>query len=106
MKVSRLGPAVAGIHCGFARAYAHTSEKALTRQADGRRRPIEVFCDAYGIAVPEDLTGRAAWQQRLVMQTCEALAGHGIEPQATWVREGHLETVRARINWTESLVLR
>jgi hypothetical protein len=71
-----------------------------------RRRRIEVFCDAYGIAVPGDLTGRVAWQQRLVLQTCKALAGQGIEPQATWVREGHLETVRARINWTESLVLR
>ena len=74
-------------------------------QPPDRRRRIEVFCDAYGIAVPDDITGRVAWQQRLVLQTCEALAGQGIEPQATWVREGYLATVRARINWTESFVL-
>ena len=30
----------------------------------------------------------------------------GIEPQATWIREGYLETVRARINWTNTFVLR
>jgi hypothetical protein len=24
-------------------------------------------------------------------------------PQATWAREGYLDTVRARVNWTESL---
>jgi len=54
-------------------------------------------------AVPDDITGRVAWQQRLVMQNCQALASQGIEPQATWVREGYLYTIRARISWAESL---
>jgi hypothetical protein len=36
------------------------------------------------------------------MQNCQALASRGIEPQATWVRDSYLDTVRARINWTES----
>ncbi|HEY7265388.1 MAG TPA: phosphotransferase [Trebonia sp.] len=68
-----------------------------------RRRRIEIFCDAYGIVVPVDITGRVAWQQRLVLRHCRALARQGIEPQATWVREGYLDTIRRRINWTESL---
>lgn len=68
-----------------------------------RCRRIEIFCDAYGIPVPADITARVAWQQRLVLQNCRALASQGIEPQVTWVREGYLDTVRARINWTESL---
>ena len=72
-------------------------------QPPDRHRRIEIFCDAYGVAVPTDITGRVAWQQRLVMENCQALAHQGIEPQATWVREGYLDTVRARINWTESL---
>jgi len=72
-------------------------------QPPGRRRRIEIFCDGYGIAVPQDIASRVAWQQRLVLQHCQALASHGIEPQATWVREGYVDTVRARINWTESL---
>jgi len=72
-------------------------------QPPDRRRRIKIFCDAYGIPVPGDIAGRVAWQQRLVLQHCQALAGQGIEPQATWVREGYLDTIRARINWTESL---
>jgi aminoglycoside phosphotransferase (APT) family kinase protein len=67
-----------------------------------RRRRIEIFCDAYGIAVPGDIVDRVAWQQRLVMRNCETLARQGIEPQATWVRGGYLDTVRARIDWTVS----
>jgi hypothetical protein len=65
-----------------------------------RRRRIEIFCDAYGMPVPDDITERIAWQQRLVMQNCQALASQGIEPQATWIRDGYLDTVRARINWS------
>ena len=75
-------------------------------QPPDRHRRIEVFCAAYGIAVPDDITAWVAWQKRLVMRNCEALARQGIEPQATWIREGYLTIVRARITWTESLVLR
>jgi hypothetical protein len=39
---------------------------------------------------------------RLVMQNCQALARQGIERQVTCVREGYLDTIRARINRTES----
>jgi aminoglycoside phosphotransferase (APT) family kinase protein len=67
-----------------------------------RRRRIEVFCDAYGMPVPEDVAARVAEQQRIVAATCEALGRRGIEPQATWIREGHLEQLRSRIRWTES----
>lgn len=74
-----------------------------TPEPPDRCRRIEIFCDAYGIPVPADITARVAWQQRLVLQNCRALASQGIEPQVTWVREGYLDTVRARINWTESL---
>lgn len=79
------------------------AEPVAGPQPPDRRRRIEVFCDAYGIAVPADITGRVARQQRLILQNCQALASQGIEPQATWVREGYLDTIRARINWTQSL---
>ena len=72
-------------------------------QPPDRRLRIEIFCDAYGIAVPPDIASHVAWQQRLVLRHCQALASQGIEPQATWVHEGYVDTVRARINWTESL---
>jgi hypothetical protein len=70
-----------------------------------RRRRIEVFCAAYGTDVPADVATRVAAQQRLVLDQCAALGRRGIEPQATWVRDGYLGTVRARIRWTEALRL-
>ena len=73
--------------------------------AANRRRRIQVFCDAYGVAVPDDLVARVANEQRVILQRCEALGRQGVEPQATWIRNGYVETVQARISWTESLRL-
>lgn len=67
-----------------------------------RRRRIEVFCHAYGIPVPEDVVALVLEQQRSVLATCEALGQRGVEPQATWIGEGHLDTLHTRIQWTES----
>jgi hypothetical protein len=67
-----------------------------------RRRRVEIFCDAYGIAVPATVAELVADQQRAVFETCEALAASGIEPQASWFRDGHGAELRARIAWTES----
>jgi len=63
---------------------------------------IEMFCDAYGMPVPGDVSACVSWEQRLVAATCEAIARRGIEPQATWVREGYLDELDARIAWTEA----
>jgi hypothetical protein len=70
-----------------------------------RRRRIEVFCEAYGIAVPDDVNALVVEQQRSVLGTCEALGRRGVEPHATWIRAGHLETLRSRIRWSESVEL-
>ena len=67
-----------------------------------RRRRIGVFCDAYGMPVPQNVSACVAWEQRLIATNCEALARRGIEPQATWVRQGCLAELRARIWWTEA----
>jgi hypothetical protein len=67
-----------------------------------RRRRIEVFCNAYGMPVPEDASACVAEVQRMVAATCEANARRGIEPHATWVRQGYLGECQARIAWTES----
>lgn len=70
-----------------------------------RRRRIEIFCDAYGIAVPDDVVACVIEQQRSILSTCEALGRRGVEPQATWIRAGHLDVLRARIEWTKSVQL-
>ena len=48
------------------------------------RRRVEVFCDAYGMPVPEDASACVAEGQHMVAANCEANARRGIEPQATW----------------------
>jgi hypothetical protein len=70
-----------------------------------RRRRIEVFCDAYGVSVPDDVAARVAAQQRTVLATFEALAARGLEPQASCRRDGNFDAIRARIRWTEALAL-
>ncbi|HEV2360201.1 MAG TPA: aminoglycoside phosphotransferase family protein [Acidimicrobiales bacterium] len=70
-----------------------------------RQRRIEIFCDAYGMAVPDDIVVQVADQQRQTLETYEQIGRRGIEPQATWLWEGYSDTVRARIEWTESLRL-
>jgi aminoglycoside phosphotransferase (APT) family kinase protein len=71
-------------------------------QPPDRRRRIEIFCDAYGIAAPSNVAQLVAEQQRTVLETCESLARRGIEPQAGWFRSGHGEELQARIEWTEA----
>jgi len=70
-----------------------------------RRRRIEVFCDAYGIEVPPDVVEQVARQQRQTARTVEMLSVNGVEPQASWVREGYLEELAERVRFTESLCL-
>jgi hypothetical protein len=70
-----------------------------------RRRRVELFCDTYGIPVPDDMVARVTEQQRLVLETCRRLARRGVEPQATRVRKGYLDVLGARITWAESIRL-
>jgi aminoglycoside phosphotransferase (APT) family kinase protein len=70
-----------------------------------RRRRIEVFCEAYGMEAPTDVVDQVIGQQQSVLGRFERLARRGVEPQATWVRQGYAETLRARISWSKSLKL-
>jgi len=74
-------------------------------RAPDRRRRIEVFCDAYGMEVPDDVVSVVADQQALTNGLVEQLGARGIEPQATWVRDGHLKELRERVAWTRRVVL-
>jgi hypothetical protein len=47
------------------------------------------------------LVGAVAVQQRRTLEGCRLLAERGVEPQATWVRDGQLAEFEARIAWTE-----
>lgn len=70
-----------------------------------RLRRIQVFCEAYGRPVPDDVKAVVAAQQRQTRQTVVALATQGVEPQRSWVADGYLDVLGQRIRWTESLTL-
>ncbi|MEW6154675.1 MAG: phosphotransferase [Actinomycetota bacterium] len=70
-----------------------------------RRRRIQVLCDAYGVAVPANLATLVADRQLRDGALVADLARRGLEPQATWVREGYLETIRRRAEWSASAKL-
>jgi thiamine kinase-like enzyme len=73
-----------------------------------RMRRIEIFVEAYGtdaIDGPTDLaslTRSVIDVQREILASDERLAAQGLEPQASWVANGHLDTQRARIAWSEA----
>lgn len=65
-----------------------------------RRHRIEVFCASYGISVPVDIVSLVGEQQQSVRDTVMRLAPDGVEPQTTWVSDGYLDVLQARIDWT------
>jgi len=67
-----------------------------------RKRRIEIFCNAYGIAVPENVTYHVAALQRQVGQAMAAIAARGVQPQKDWVENGAMEDVEKQARWTES----
>jgi Phosphotransferase enzyme family len=73
---------------------------AYQRPPDRRRR-IEVFADAYGLTTTAGLVEQVARRQRLDLDRVRALAQRGLQPQASWVADGLLDELAARVAWTE-----
>jgi hypothetical protein len=71
--------------------------------ADGpdRRSRLEVFAEAYGLTSTADLVDDVIDRQRLTIVHVEELAARGLEPQATWVRDGTLDESRRLVAWAE-----
>lgn len=70
-----------------------------------RGRRTAIFCDAYGIDVPENVRDLVADRQASDAALVEDLARRGIHPQVTWVRDGFPDVDRARSRWTRSVRL-
>ena len=66
-----------------------------------RRARLEVFADAYGLTSTVGLVDDVIDRQRLTIAHVEELAGRGLEPQATWVRDGTLDDSRRLVAWAE-----
>lgn len=70
-----------------------------------RRARVAQFCAGYGCPVPDDVVALVVDQQVLTRETCVRVGRAGIEPQATWIREGYLDEVDRWIEWARSLAL-
>jgi hypothetical protein len=73
-----------------------------------RRHRIEVFAAAYGLTdvdIDVDIAGLVdvvITVQADGIDAVRRLAEQGHEPQATWVAEGHLDELRARVAWSRA----
>ena len=66
-----------------------------------RKHRIAIFLEAYGAPAIDNVTARVAAMQRAVKDQAAYLAKRGIQPQADWASEGHLERIEKRAQWTE-----
>jgi len=67
-----------------------------------RRGRIETFAHAYGLTDTTGLVDAVIAGQRRDIAHVRDLAARGIEPQRTWVAEGHLDDLAARVRWSET----
>lgn len=66
-----------------------------------RKYRIQVFLEAYGAPVIENVSDKVANMQREVNGLAKSLAKRGIQPQADWLANGDLDKVEEQAKWTE-----
>lgn len=65
-----------------------------------RARRIAVFAEAYGLVTTDGLVDAVIRRQQLTCLHVRTLAERGLEPQRTWVAEGCLNELAARVRWS------
>jgi Phosphotransferase enzyme family len=71
-------------------------------QPPDRRHRLDVFATAYGLSDGTGLVEAVITVQNSDIDAVRRLAADGIEPQATWVTEGYLDELRARVAWSRA----
>ncbi|WP_051969687.1 hypothetical protein [Kitasatospora azatica] len=61
-----------------------------------------MFATAYGLTDTAGLVDAVLTVQEHGIDAVRRLAEQGHEPQATWVAEGHLDELRARLAWSQA----
>ncbi|WP_405798049.1 phosphotransferase enzyme family protein [Streptomyces sp. NBC_01506] len=71
-----------------------------------RRRRLELFCDVYGLGRADrpasGMVDAVIAAQLDTAALVRQLACRGLEPQATWVAEGHLAVLAGRVEWSRA----
>ncbi len=66
-----------------------------------RKHRIAVFLEAYGTDLIPDIAKKVADMEREVNVGARTIASHGIEPQATWLKDGTLAKFDDQAKWIE-----
>lgn len=67
-----------------------------------RRRRLTMFAQAYGLDDTRGLVDVVIERQRLTMRHVQELADLGIERQRRWIREGFLDDLAWRVEWSRT----
>lgn len=67
-----------------------------------RRRRLECFAEAYGLATTAGLVDDVITQQHQVWLRARHLAAEGLQPQLAWQEAGVLDEVARRIDWSRT----
>lgn len=65
-----------------------------------RTRRVAVFAEEYGLPTVDGLVDAVIRRQQATCRHVRALAERGLEPQRTWVAEGLLDELAARVQWS------
>ncbi|MEH3075675.1 MAG: phosphotransferase [Quadrisphaera sp.] len=72
-----------------------------------RSHRLRVFADAYGgqaaTLTSAELADAVVAEQVRGVERVAQLARQGVEPQRTWVEQGHLDELQVRVNWSDAL---
>ena len=71
------------------------------KAAPHRRRRIAVFAESYGLASVQGLVDAVIDRQRLDIAHVRQMADQHVEPQRSWVEQGYLDELAARISWSQ-----
>jgi hypothetical protein len=66
-----------------------------------RRRRLEMFAEAYGLATADGLVDEVIAVQRRGLDRVAQLAAQGHQRQVAAVQAGELDQIRRRISWSE-----
>jgi hypothetical protein len=67
-----------------------------------RPRRLAVFAEAYGLQGVDGLVEVVIQRQRLTIRHVQQLADLGMEPQRRWIREGFLDELARRVEWSST----
>ena len=102
------GPAIGDVAYAMEYFTPFRSDEFACDCADGhhfsappdRRARLSAFASAYGLETTVGLVDRVIDRQAATITHVQDLAERHVQPQQSWVEEGHLDDLRGRLRWS------